>query len=43
MMFTKEELEFLYKLLDQISVSGIPQKQLILSIMAKIEELAKEA
>ena len=38
MMFTKEELAFLYKLLDQITVRGIAQKQTVLAIMAKITE-----
>lgn len=42
-MLTREELTFLYQLLDQITVRGLPNKQVVLVIMAKLaQELEKE-
>jgi hypothetical protein len=39
---TNEEIEFLYSLLDQVNVSGMKQKFLLLGIMEKLAEVADE-
>lgn len=38
-MFTQDELKWLYGLLDQITVQGIPNKVHALSILVKIKQM----
>ncbi len=38
-MFTQDELKWLYGLLDQITVQGIPNKVQALNIMVKIKQM----
>lgn len=43
MELTGKEKQFLYDLLDQVSVRGLEQKQIALTIMVKLaEEIQKE-
>ena len=39
MELTKEQMEFLYKLLDQVSVSGEENKAMIVEIMRVLREM----
>ena len=41
-MFTKEELAFLYQLLDRVTVNGPAAKAMVVQIMVKIAQEAKE-
>ena len=41
-MFTKEELSFLYRVLDQINLRGLDQKRMILVIMSKLTNYSSE-
>lgn len=34
---TQEEAGFVYAMLDQVSVKGLPQKRIIVSVMGKLE------
>ena len=36
MNFTQEELVFLHKLLDQVSVKGVESKHMVVTLMTKI-------
>ena len=42
MMFTKEELQFIYETMDQISVRGEVAKATVLQIMVKIRPALQE-
>ena len=41
-MLTVEELDFLYQMLDQISVRGESQKLMVLTIMQKLRVMTEE-
>ena len=36
MMFTKEELQAIYNILDQVNIQGLAQKAMVVQIMSKI-------
>ena len=36
MTFTREELQAIYNILDQVTVQGLAQKTMVVQIMAKI-------
>lgn len=42
MTFTKEELQFIYDIVDQISVRGEVAKAMVLQIMVKIRPALQE-
>ena len=38
MTFTKEEVQFIYTILDQVNIQGLAQKAMVVQIMAKIAQ-----
>ena len=43
MTFTKEELQFIYEIMDQIGVRGEASKAMVLQIMVKVRPVLQEA
>ncbi len=37
-MFTKEELSFMFQMLDQVNIQGLQQKASVVQIMTKIAQ-----